>query len=78
VALTHSRPLTGRYEATIYDLRGRLVRHVASGAAQANDPPPTWSWDGRDDGGHSTAAGVYFYRVVDARGALSTRIVRMR
>ncbi len=78
VALTHSRPLVGRYEAAIYDLRGRLVRRIAAGAALAGDAAPRWTWDGRDEGGHTATAGVYFYRVVDARGALSTRIVRMR
>ena len=28
IALTHSRPLAGRYEAAIYDLRGRVFEHV--------------------------------------------------
>ena len=79
IALTHSRALTGRYEASIFDLRGRLVRRIAHGdAAALGATPPIWTWNGLDETGHSAPAGVYFYRVVDARGALSTRIVRMR
>jgi len=78
VALTHSRPLAGRFEAAIFDLRGRLVRRIAAGEARAGDAAPTWTWDGADDGGRATAAGVYFYRVVDQQGALSTRVVRLR
>jgi hypothetical protein len=78
VALTHSRPLAGRFEAAIFDLRGRLVRRVAAGEARVGDSPPTWTWDGADDAGRATAAGVYFYRVVDQLGALSTRVVRLR
>jgi hypothetical protein len=31
-----------------------------------------------DDAGRMTAAGVYFYRVVDRQGAMSTRVVRLR
>jgi hypothetical protein len=78
VALTHSRPLSGRFEAAIFDLRGRLVRRIADGEARPGDSAPTWTWDGTDDGGRSTAAGVYFYRVVDGQGAMSTRVVRLR
>jgi len=80
VALTHSRALSGHYQAAIFDLRGRLVRHIAAGDASAEGvgATPNWNWNGLDEAGHTTPAGVYFYRVVDARGALSTRIVRMR
>ena len=78
VALTHSRPLAGRFEAAIFDLRGRLVRRIAAGEARPSDAAPTWTWDGTDDAGRSAAAGVYFYRVVDTRGAMATRVVRLR
>jgi hypothetical protein len=77
IALTHSRPLAGRYEAAIYDLRGRLVRRVAAGEARPGEGAPSWTWDGVDDHGSAAAPGVYFYRVVDRDGALSTRIVRL-
>ena len=78
VALTHSRPLAGRFEAAIFDLRGRLVRRIAAGEARPSDAAPTWTWDGADEAGRNAAAGVYFYRVVDARGEMATRVVRLR
>lgn len=77
VALAHSRPLSGHFEASIYDLRGRLVRRIATGEGRAGDPVPTWTWDGRDEDGRSATAGVYFYRVVDRLGSLTTRVVRL-
>ena len=60
VALTHSRPLSGRYEAAIFDLRGRLVRHIAAGDAGAGSAAftPSWAWNGQDEAGHTTPAGV--------------------
>ena len=78
VALIHSRPLAGHFAAAIFDLRGRLVRHIAEGDARAGAPAPTWTWDGADASGRPAPAGVYFYRVVDARGSLATRVVRLR
>jgi hypothetical protein len=78
VTLAHSRPLRGRFEAAIYDLRGRLVRRIAAGEAPVGAAAPSWTWDGTDEHGSATVAGVYFYRVVDAEGALSTRVVRLR
>ena len=77
IALTHSRPLLGRFDAAIYDLRGRLVRRIAEGEARPGDAAPAWTWDGADERGAAAAPGVYFYRVVDRAGALSTRIVRL-
>jgi hypothetical protein len=45
----------------VFDLAGRLVRTVLA------EPLPsavhTVTWNGRDDGGRSVAAGVYFYQV---------------
>jgi len=35
-------------------------------------------WDGRDDGGGSVAAGIYFVRVETGAHARVTRVTRMR
>lgn len=77
IVLTQSRPLAGRFDAAIYDLRGRLVRRIAEGEARPGEAAPVWTWDGADQNGARTAPGVYFYRVVDREGALATRIVRL-
>jgi len=45
----------------VYDVRGRLVRRLASGQISAGlqEVP----WDGRNDNGDSVSSGVYLYRV---------------
>ncbi len=78
VMFSHSRPLAGRYAAAIYDVRGRRVREIASGEAPAAGDPLRWVWDGRDEGGVVVPAGLYFYRVDDAVGAMKEKIVRLR
>lgn len=55
----------GRAEVAIYDLRGRLVREVATGSFAA-DTPQTVTWDGRDAQGRQVSSGVYFVTVRSA------------
>lgn len=74
----HTRNLAGAYEAAIYDLRGRRVRTIGKGVAAAAGETRSWTWDGRDEAGREVAAGVYFYRVTDAAGAMGEKIVRLR
>ncbi|MGH7726368.1 MAG: FG-GAP-like repeat-containing protein [Candidatus Eiseniibacteriota bacterium] len=78
VRFSHSRPITGLYEATIFDLRGRRVRRLASGNAGAPGSPVTWTWDGRDEAGALVAPGLYFYRVRDERGEMREKFVRLQ
>jgi hypothetical protein len=62
--------------ASILDVTGRLVRHLPVPTASGDEPH--LSWDGRDDAGQITPAGVYFLRVNDARSLETRRFVRMR
>lgn len=78
VALTHSRPLAGAYEALLFDVRGRLVRTLGRGEAPAAGAPVSWAWDGRDEAGALVPAGIYFYRVRDAAGTMQQKVVRLR
>jgi hypothetical protein len=60
---------TVRYELTrddfaaikVYDMSGRLVRTLVSEHLSAGEYQVTW--DGRDDGGHRLASGVYLVRL---------------
>jgi hypothetical protein len=45
----------------VYDVRGRTVRTLVSGAVVAG--PHTAVWDGTNDAGEFVASGVYFYRL---------------
>ncbi len=72
-SLTLSGPKSGRRartDLTIYDVRGRAVKHLFGG-----ELPPgrhRCAWDGRDDRGKPVASGVYFYRVQS--GGLKTSL----
>jgi hypothetical protein len=65
-----------RVQAAVYDLAGRRVRGLATGALAAG--PHELAWDGRDEAGTHVAAGLYFYRVdVDGQHA-SRKVVLTR
>lgn len=60
----------------IFDVAGRHVRTLSSGAYSAG---PHWiSWDGRRDDGQQAPSGVYFFRVRTSHETLTRRIVRVR
>ena len=74
--LSFSLGAAGEYRAEIYDAQGRLVRELASGQAPAGATPLTW--DGRDDAGRPTPAGVYLARVRGEAGEQHGRLLRLR
>ena len=60
----------------VYDAMGRSVRRLVEGTMQLPGPYAI-SWDGRDDGGHLVAAGVYFYRLEGGNAASTMRTIRL-
>ena len=56
-----SLPKTTQVELRIYDVRGSLVRTLASGEMPAGNH--TRVWMGKDDQGQPVSSGVYFYRL---------------
>ncbi len=71
LALAHEGPV----DVLVYDVLGRTVRHIATGAWL---PAGTHSlfWDGRRDGGAVCAAGVYFVRARAAGQWYVRRVVK--
>jgi Zn-dependent metalloprotease len=63
-------PSKGNVELAVYDVAGRLVRMLASGAREAGRYAV--QWDGKDTGGKRVSAGVYFYRL-NSQGQTATR-----
>ncbi|MCP4571880.1 MAG: type I pullulanase [bacterium] len=63
-------------DLAIFDLRGRLVRTLRTGALAAGYQ--TVTWDGRDTAGNATAAGVYFYRLTTQAGDLTGRMLMIK
>jgi hypothetical protein len=60
----------------IFDARGRAVRTLFSGVADAGTTVLTWN--GRDDDGRVVSSGVYFYRLETTSGALSRKMVLLK
>jgi hypothetical protein len=69
-----SRP--GVVECAVFDLEGRLVRHLTNAWMPAGDN--SVMWDGADDGGAASPAGVYLTRLKGPDGTRSARLVRVR
>ncbi|HPR88243.1 MAG TPA: FlgD immunoglobulin-like domain containing protein [bacterium] len=63
-------PSQQRIALKIYDMRGQLVRTLASGSFSAGTHQ--LSWDGRNDSGDVTSAGTYLYRL-ESEGQTVTR-----
>ena len=51
----------GEVAVQVYDMSGRLVRNLYSGHLEAG--PHDVTWNGRDNRGRASAAGVYMYQV---------------
>ncbi len=67
---------SGTLRILIHDLRGRLVRSLASEIAPAG--PGHLTWDGKDDAGRAVASGVYECRLVTKTGTVVRPIIRLR
>ena len=59
----------------VYDLRGARVRTLARGAYSTGRHAV--AWDGRDDGGRRTAAGVYLVRMASSGYTGQLKVVRV-
>lgn len=66
-------PKTGRIRLQVFDLRGRLVRTLVDGVVEAGRHEAVWK--GKDEGGRSASAGVYFARMSDGSQARTTKMV---
>ncbi len=58
--------------ATLYDVRGRLVRHLRGGGESGRR---LIHWDGRDLRGRPVAPGAYFVRLETERGPETRRVI---
>ncbi|MCA9752355.1 MAG: T9SS type A sorting domain-containing protein, partial [Gemmatimonadetes bacterium] len=66
----------GPTDLAVYDTAGRLVRRLADAPGVAGEHVVTW--DGRDDSGRPTAAGVYHLRLSADGRTEGRRVVRLR
>jgi hypothetical protein len=61
---------------SLYDVRGALVRLLASGTCDAGRHEVVW--DGRDGRGREAASGIYFYSLETAGVRETRRLVLLR
>ncbi len=67
--LSFSLPAAGNISLDLFDVSGRLVRHLAGGAYSAGEHFTVWQ--GLDDAGKPVASGVYFSRLSLEDGAVT-------
>jgi len=75
-AITYALPDQQPVTLAIYDVRGALVRELASGAVSAGSHRVTW--DGRDERGLEAASGVYFCHLETRHQCETRRMVLLR
>ncbi len=67
---------SGPVKLQVYDARGRLVRTLVDEAREAG--AHSVAWDGRDNGGRSSAAGVYLYRLDAGSSSLQRKMTLLK
>jgi hypothetical protein len=70
-SVLYRAPATGTVEISVFDVTGRVVKTLTSGASASGVRAITW--DGRDESGRSVSAGTYFVRMTTSSGATSTK-----
>jgi hypothetical protein len=76
MTITFSLVQAGPVSLAVYGVDGRKVRTLASGRWEAGVHATTW--DGRNDDGRRTGAGVYFVRLTTDAGRFAKRIAMLR
>lgn len=66
----------GHTSLAIVGVDGRQVRSIASRVLEPG--PHSFDWDGRDDGGHAVAPGIYFAVARTPAGTQVTRLARLQ
>jgi hypothetical protein len=65
----------GRVVLDVFDVRGARIARLLDGERPAG--PSSLAWDGRDDAGRATAAGLYFAVLTIEGRSSQTRVVRL-
>jgi hypothetical protein len=63
-------------EIAVYDVKGRLVKTLASQVFDAGTH--VLDWDGRDDSGNMLSSGIYFYKLTAGSFTETKRMVLVR
>jgi hypothetical protein len=69
-------PVSGNVDLKVYDVKGRLVKTLASGRRDAGDY--TMEWNGTSGQGGRVTSGIYFLRLETQAGSVATKVVVSR
>lgn len=75
-AIAFTLAAKGTVTATVFDVRGRLVRSLVSTVSPAG--PSTLRWDGKDGRGAPVPSGIYFFRVATPEGSATHKVAFLR
>jgi len=76
LTIGYSLARSGPVDLAIYGVDGRRVRMIVRDVRGAGEYEVMWN--GRDDAGHATAAGVYYVRLVTDQGRFVRRVTYLR
>ena len=69
-------PARGEVSLDIYDVRGALIRRLATGNFDAG--PHSIDWDGSDAHGQPVASGMYVYRLVTEKKSIAKKMMLLK
>jgi hypothetical protein len=75
-SLRYLLPGTGVVRLTIRNLQGSVVRTLVDAVEQGG--PHIATWDGRNDAGHESPAGIYLARLEHGRETRTVKLIRTR
>ncbi len=75
-AISYQLPASGRVSLKVYNISGQLVKTLVEGRQTAGGHRA--DWDGRDNAGRSSSAGVYIYRLSTEQGELTGKMVLLK
>jgi hypothetical protein len=74
--IAYSLAASGPVNLTLYSVDGRRVRVLAQGVREAGEYSAVW--DGRDDGGQTVSAGVYYALLATPQGRFTRTVTYLK
>ncbi len=71
--IQYQLPVRGDIKIKIFDINGRLIRVLENSSKEEGLHKIVW--DGKTDGGHTVASGLYFYQVIFNKSMLSRKML---
>jgi len=74
--ISYNMPMAGAVNLSVYNLKGQLVRSLVNGNVAAGDHRIVWN--GTDNNGNGVPSGIYFYRLTNANGSETRKMMLMK